>query len=168
MKDPVLPGGGTRIQAVTKILTEFVRKSTLTRILFRSLVWFWLNRVKQRNCMGFQGTSSRSNSPSRAWRIFAHQGPGMGGEFILQNGLEEVAGRSLGHRPHHGSREAFIVTSALSTCDPGYLLTETLPMLHQASIRLSCIALTAELHVCRNHRGYSGSRGCMFGPAGST
>lgn len=72
----------------------------------------------------------------------------MGGEFSLQNGLE-VAGRSLGHQPRHGSREAVIVTSALSTCDPGYLLTETLPKLQQASIRVSCIALTAELHVCR-------------------
>jgi transcription initiation factor TFIIH subunit 2 len=73
---------------------------------------------------------------------------GMGGEFSLQNGLE-VAGRSLGHQPRHGSREIVILTAALSTCDPGYILTETLPKLLTAKIRVSCFALTAELYICR-------------------
>jgi len=71
-----------------------------------------------------------------------------GGEFSLQNGLE-VAGRSLGHQPRHGSREIVVITAALSTCDPGYILTETLPRLLQAHIRVSAFALSAELHVCR-------------------
>lgn len=71
-----------------------------------------------------------------------------GGEFSLQNGLE-VAGRSLGHQPRHGSREIVILTAALSTCDPGYILTETLPKLLTAKIRVSCFALQAELHICR-------------------
>ena len=61
----------------------------------------------------------------------------------------EVAGRSLGHQPRHGSREIVVVTAALSTCDPGSILTETIPRLQQASIRVSCFALAAELHVCR-------------------
>jgi len=78
----------------------------------------------------------------------ASEGPLEGGEFSLQNGLE-VAGRSLGHQPRHGSREIIIVTAALATCDPGYLLTETLPKLIQANIRVSAFALSAELHVCR-------------------
>jgi len=71
-----------------------------------------------------------------------------GGEFSLQNGLELV-GRSLGHQPFHGSREILIVCGALSTCDPGHVLTETLPRLMAANIRVSTFALSAELHICR-------------------
>ena len=81
-------------------------------------------------------------------QMAASEGPLEGGEFSLQNGLE-VAGRSLGHQPRHGSREIVVVTAALSTCDPGFILTETLPKLKQAKIRVSCFALTAEMHVCR-------------------
>lgn len=69
-------------------------------------------------------------------------------EFSLQNGLE-VAGRSLGHQPRHGSREILILCGALSTCDPGHILTETLPRLMAANIRVSTFALSAELHICR-------------------
>ena len=69
-------------------------------------------------------------------------------EFSLQNGLE-VAGRSLGHQKRHGSREILIVCGALSTCDPGHILTETLPRLVAANIRVSTFALSAELHICR-------------------
>lgn len=72
---------------------------------------------------------------------------GNGGEFSLQNGLE-VAGRSLGHQPRYGSREIVILTAALSTCDPGYILTETIPKLLNAKIRVSCFTLSAELHIC--------------------
>jgi len=70
------------------------------------------------------------------------------GELSLQNGLE-VAGRSLGHMPKHGSREVVVLCGALSTCDPGDLIAETLPKLKQANIRVSCIALVAEMHICR-------------------
>jgi transcription initiation factor TFIIH subunit 2 len=80
-------------------------------------------------------------------QLCAREGP-HGGEFSLQNGLE-VAGRSLGHQPRHGSREILVVTAALSTSDPGYLLTETLPKLQRAKIRVSCFALSAEMHICR-------------------
>ena len=44
------------------------------------------------------------------------EGPKGGGQFSIQNGLQ-VAGRSLGHQPRHGSREILIVCGALSTCD---------------------------------------------------
>jgi len=50
-------------------------------------------------------------------------------------------------QPRHGSREIVIICGALSTCDPGYLLTETLPRLKSASVRVSTMALAAELHV---------------------
>uniref|UniRef100_A0A7S4MU47 General transcription factor IIH subunit n=1 Tax=Odontella aurita TaxID=265563 RepID=A0A7S4MU47_9STRA len=71
-----------------------------------------------------------------------------GGEFSLQNGLE-VAGRSLGHVPRHGSREVLVLAGALSTCDPGDVLVDTLPRLRAAGVRVSCVALAAEMHVCR-------------------
>lgn len=96
--------------------------------------------------------SSNSKAHSLALQSLSQmasaQTPGQAGEFSLQNGLE-VAGRSLGHQPRHGSREVVVVTAALSTCDPGYILTETLPKLKHAHIRVSCFALSAELHICR-------------------
>lgn len=70
------------------------------------------------------------------------------GEFSLQNGLE-VAGRSLGYVPKHASREVVVLIAALNTCDPGDVLVETLPRLQAANIRVSFIALSAEMHVCR-------------------
>ena len=70
------------------------------------------------------------------------------GEFSLQNGLE-VAGRSLGHMPKHGSREVLILVGALRTCDPGDVLVESLPRLVSAGIRVNCLALSAEIYVCR-------------------
>jgi len=75
-------------------------------------------------------------------------GPATGGEMSLQNGLE-VAGRSLGHMPNYGSREVVLLVGALSTSDPGDVLCETLPRLKQAKIRVSCVALVAEMHVCK-------------------
>ena len=96
--------------------------------------------------------SSNSKAHSLALQSLAQmaatQTPQQAGEFSLQNGLE-VAGRSLGHQPRHGSREVVVVTAALSTCDPGYLLTDTLPKLKQAHIRVSSFALSAEMHICR-------------------
>lgn len=70
------------------------------------------------------------------------------GEFSLQNGIE-VAGRSLGHMPHHGSREILCIVGALSTCDPGDVLVDTLPRLLNAGIRVNCLAMCAEMHICR-------------------
>ena len=75
-------------------------------------------------------------------------GPTTGGEMSLQNGLE-VAGRSLGHMPNYGSREIVLLVGALSTSDPGDVLCETVPRLKQARIRVSCIALVAEMYVCK-------------------
>ncbi len=83
------------------------------------------------------------------------------GEFSLQNGIE-VAGRSLGHMPKHGSREILVMVGALSTADPGDLLTGTLPRLLGAGIRVNCLAMCAELHVCRK---ISESTGGVMGVA---
>lgn len=147
-KDPMFPGGATRITVITKLLTEFVQEffdqnpvSHLGLIL-----------VQQGEATQLQRLSGNSKQLKIALQSVAEscasEGPASGGEFSLQNGLE-VAGRSLGHQPRHGSREIVVVTAALSTCDPGYILSQTLPRLEQANIRVSCIALTAELHICR-------------------
>jgi transcription initiation factor TFIIH subunit 2 len=77
------------------------------------------------------------------------------GEFSLQNGIE-VAGRSLGHMPKHGSREILVIVGALSTCDPGDVLVDSLPRLLGASIRVSCLAMCAEMHICRKISETSG------------
>jgi transcription initiation factor TFIIH subunit 2 len=149
VKDPVFPGGGTRIDVVTKVLSEFVQEFYDQNPV--SHLGFVL--VKQGEAEILTQLSGNSKAHKLALQSVADgcaaEGPAaQGGEFSLQNGLE-VAGRSLGHQPRHGSREIVIVTAALSTCDPGFLLTETLPKLQQANVRVSCIALAAEMYICR-------------------
>ena len=147
-KDPVFPGGGTRIGVVTRLLAEFVQEYYDQNPV--SHLGFVL--VKQGEAEILTQLSGSSKTHKIALQSVAEscaqEGPAQGGEFSLQNGLE-VAGRSLGHQPRHGSREIIVVTAALSTCDPGFILTETLPRLQQANIRVSCLALSAELHICR-------------------
>jgi transcription initiation factor TFIIH subunit 2 len=147
VKDPVFPGGGTRIDVVTKVLSDFVQEYYDQNPV--SHLGFVI--VKQGEAEILTQLSGNSKTHKLALQSVSDccgtEGPAQGGEFSLQNGLE-VAGRSLGHQPRHGSREIVIVTAALSTCDPGFILTETLPKLQQANVRVSCIALTAELYIC--------------------
>jgi len=148
VKDPVFPGGGTRVDVVTRLLSEFVQEFYDQNPV--SHLGFVL--VKQGEAEILTQLSGSSKTHKIALQSVAEsclqEGPAQGGEFSLQNGLE-VAGRSLGHQPRHGSREIILVTAALSTCDPGFILTETLPKLQQANIRVTCFALSAELHICR-------------------
>lgn len=149
IKDPVFPGGGTRIDIITQLLTNFVGEFYDQNPV--SHLGFVL--VKQGEAEILTQLSGSSKTHKIALQSVAEscaqEGPAaQGGEFSLQNGLE-VAGRSLGHQPRHGSREIILVTAALSTCDPGFILTETLPKLQQANIRVTCFALSAELHICR-------------------
>ena len=146
-KDPVLPPG-TRLDATLKMLQQFVQE------YFDQNPLSHLGFIVLRNGEAEILTQLSSNSKAHkvALQSFglvaASEPPSKGGEFSLQNGLE-VAGRSLGHQPRHGSREIVVVAAALSTCDPGNILTETLPRLQVANIRVSAFALAAELHVCR-------------------
>jgi transcription initiation factor TFIIH subunit 2 len=158
VKDPVFPGGGTRIDVITKVLTDFVQEyydqnpvSHLGFILAKQGEAEILTQLSGNSKMHKLALQSVADSCSS-------EGPVEGGEFSLQNGLE-VAGRSLGHQPRHGSREIVIVTAALSTCDPGFILTETLPKLQQANVRVSCIALSAELYIC--HKVSESTAGTM-------
>lgn len=148
IKDPVFPGGGTRIDVVTKVLSDFVQEYYDQNPV--SHLGFVVVKQGEAEILTQLSGSSKTHKLSlqSVAESCASEGPSQGGEFSLQNCLE-VAGRSLGHQPRHGSREIVLVTAALSTCDPGYILTETLPRLQQANIRVSCIALSAELHICR-------------------
>ena len=167
-KDPVLPPGN-RLEATIRMLHDFVRT------FFDENPLSHLGLVLVRN--GEAEILSKLSSSSKPHKVALQSiGPliategnsnnsANGGEFSLQNGIE-VAGRSLGHQPRHGSREIVVITAALSTCDPGFLLTETLPRLVQAHIRVSAFALSAELHVCRKLcTATGGSMGVCLDPA---
>jgi transcription initiation factor TFIIH subunit 2 len=146
-KDPVLPGG-TKLEVTIQLLQDFVQEyydqNPLSHLGFIIL--------KRGEAEVLTKLSSNSKTHKLALQslieVTLREGPSGGGEFSLQNGLE-VAGRSLGHQPRHGSREILILCAALSTCDPGHILTETIPRLKSANIRVSTFALAAELYICR-------------------
>jgi transcription initiation factor TFIIH subunit 2 len=147
VKDPVLPPG-TRLETTIAILQEFVSSFYDENPL--SHLGFVLAKDGEAEILTPLSSSSKTQKMAlqTVGPMVAAEGAKAGGEFSLQNCLE-VAGRSLGHQPRHGSREIVVLTAALSTCDPGSILTETLPRLAQAQIRVSCLALSAELHICR-------------------
>ncbi|KAL7561656.1 hypothetical protein ACA910_018546 [Epithemia clementina (nom. ined.)] len=153
-KDPTLPPG-TRLEVTIDLLLEFCQAyfdenplSHLGIILVRNGEAELLTPLSgnpQPHKRALQSVVDYVTSSSSSGG-----GPNNnGGEFSLQNGLE-VAGRSLGHQPRHGSREIVVIAAALSTCDPGCnLVTDTLPRLQQARIRVSNFALCAEMYVSR-------------------
>lgn len=126
-KDPVFPGG-TRMDVTIQLLQEFVQEYYDQNPL--SHLGFVLLKNGEAEIVSILSSSSKAHKLAlqSVAQIAAAEGPNGGGEFSIQNGIE-VAGRSLGHQPKHGSREIVIVCGALSTCDPGYVLTETLPRL---------------------------------------
>ncbi|CAB9496346.1 transcription factor IIH subunit 2 [Seminavis robusta] len=147
VKDPVFPGG-TRLDVTIEILQNFVQEYYDQNPL--SHLGFILIKNGEAEILTQLSSSSKAHKLAlqSVAQMAASEGPTGGGEFSLQNGIE-VAGRSLGHQPRHGSREIVILVGALSTCDPGYLLTETLPRLKTAKVRVSTMAISAEMHICR-------------------
>eukprot|EP00537_Pseudo-nitzschia_pungens_P008555 CAMPEP_0172370106 /NCGR_PEP_ID=MMETSP1060-20121228/36290_1 /TAXON_ID=37318 /ORGANISM="Pseudo-nitzschia pungens, Strain cf. cingulata" /LENGTH=459 /DNA_ID=CAMNT_0013095279 /DNA_START=73 /DNA_END=1452 /DNA_ORIENTATION=+ len=144
-KDQVL--GGTKLDITMQLLQEFVQEYYDQNPL--SHLGFVILKGGEAEVLTNLSSSSKTHKLAlKNLSKLGADGPSGGGEFSLQNGLE-VAGRSLGHQPRHGSREILIVCGALSTCDPGHILTETLPRLMAANIRVSTFALSAELHICR-------------------
>lgn len=73
---------------------------------------------------------------------------GTSGDASLQNGLDLVCDL-LNQIPSYGHREALILYSALSTCDPGDIL-ETIQKCKASKIRCSVIGLSAELYICKH------------------
>ncbi|GKY96433.1 hypothetical protein MPSEU_000602800 [Mayamaea pseudoterrestris] len=146
-KDPVLPPG-MRIDVACMLLQDFVQDFFDQNPLSHLGIIIIKNGEAEILTQLSTNSATHKIALQNVMQMAASEGPQGGGEFSLQNGLE-VAGRSLGHQPRHGSREIVVLTAALSTCDPGFILTETLPKLQRARVRVSCFALTAELHICR-------------------
>ncbi|KAI5453197.1 hypothetical protein NCC49_006225 [Naganishia albida] len=69
------------------------------------------------------------------------------GEPSLQNGLD-MARSSMGHLPSTSSLEILVLFSSLTSTDPGSI-HKTLAALMSTKIRVSIIALAAELKICR-------------------
>ncbi|KAF8483163.1 Ssl1-like-domain-containing protein [Gautieria morchelliformis] len=69
------------------------------------------------------------------------------GEPSLQNAIE-MARASMSHLPTHSSREILIIYGSLTTCDPGNI-HDTLEACIRDKIRVSVVALAAEMKVCR-------------------
>lgn len=146
-KDSVLPGG-TKLEVTLQMLQQFTGEYYDQNPL--SHLGFIVCKNGEAEVLTKLSSSSKTHKLAlqNLSELALAEGLAGGGEFSLQNGLE-VAGRSLGHQPRHGSREIMIVCGSLSTCDPGHILTETLPRLQAANIRVSTFALSAEMHICR-------------------
>ena len=151
-RDPALPGGATRFDVVLNILSTFVQEyydqnplSHLGLVVVRNGEAEMVTRLTgSRTAHGAALVALRRD----VTRSVASNPNNAGGVFSLQNGLE-VAGRSLGHMPRYGSREVLVLMGGLATCDPGDVLVDTLPRLRAANVRVSTVALQAEVHVCR-------------------
>ena len=142
-KDPFLPPG-SRFRATVGVMRDFIMEffdqnpiSQIGIIVVRDGEADMLTNLSGNPKLHIQALERLEADPGL-----------IGGQFSLQNGLE-LAGRSLGHMPRHGSREVVLLVSSLSTCDPGCLIADTLPKLLRANVRFSCIALVAEMYICR-------------------
>lgn len=125
MKDPIFPDGGTRILFVLKIRIDFVQQYfDQNPVSHLGLVSMKHGEATQLRALS--GYIIKSLTISR--KSVAEMCATVGSEFSLHNS-PILAGRSLGRTPTRPriACEAVIITSALSTCNPGYLLTETLP-----------------------------------------
>ncbi|EIN12052.1 Ssl1-domain-containing protein [Punctularia strigosozonata HHB-11173 SS5] len=69
------------------------------------------------------------------------------GEPSLQNAIE-MARSSMSHLPTHSSKEILIVFGSLTTVDPGNI-HDTLDACIKDRIRISIVALAAEMKICR-------------------
>ena len=117
-KDASLPPG-TRLNCTVGLVTEFVAEFFDQNPISH----FGIVIVKDGEAEMLTQLSGNPKVHMRALARAAAQGS-TGGEFSLQNALE-VAGRSLGHMPKYGSREIIALCGALSTCDPGDILIDT-------------------------------------------
>ncbi|KAH9851435.1 TFIIH basal transcription factor complex subunit SSL1 [Lenzites betulinus] len=70
------------------------------------------------------------------------------GEPSLQNAID-MARSSMSHLPTHSSREILVIFGSLTTCDPGNI-HDTLDECGKDRIRISIVALAAEMKICRD------------------
>lgn len=82
------------------------------------------------------------------------------GEPSLQNAIDMARG-SMSHLPTHSSREIVVIFGSLTTVDPGNI-DDTLEACVRDRIRVSVVALAAEMKVCRQ---FADKTGGQFGVA---
>ena len=73
--------------------------------------------------------------------------PSPSGDASVQNALH-MARTALAAVPTYGLRETLLLTSTLSTCDPGDINVEITQCV-RAKVRASVVSLSAEMYVCR-------------------
>ncbi|EKM54147.1 uncharacterized protein PHACADRAFT_185111 [Phanerochaete carnosa HHB-10118-sp] len=115
--------------------------------------WFDQNPLGQIGIVGMRGgigerIGEMSGNPQDVLRSIAerHKLEPVG-EPSLQNAIE-MARSSMSHLPTNSSREITIIFGSLTTCDPGNI-HDTLDECVKDKIRISLVALAAEMKICR-------------------
>ncbi|RDB24987.1 TFIIH basal transcription factor complex p47 subunit [Hypsizygus marmoreus] len=132
----------TRFDLMLQVVREFVAE------------WFDQNPLGQIGVVGMRaGIGERigemSGNPQEVLKCIADRHKlEPTGEPSLQNSIE-MARSSMSHLPTHSSREIIIIFGSLTTCDPGNI-HETLDACVKAKIRISVVALAAEMKICRD------------------
>ncbi|TDL26284.1 TFIIH basal transcription factor complex, subunit SSL1 [Rickenella mellea] len=117
------------------------------------LEWFDQNPLGQIGVVGMRaGVGERigemSSNPQDVLKAIADRHKlEPAGEPSLQNAIE-MARSSMSHLPTHSSREITIIFGSLTTVDPGNI-HDTLDACIKDKIRISVVALAAEMKICR-------------------
>uniref|UniRef100_A0A0W0FH19 General transcription and DNA repair factor IIH n=1 Tax=Moniliophthora roreri TaxID=221103 RepID=A0A0W0FH19_MONRR len=118
------------------------------------LEWFDQNPLGQIGVVGMRaGVGERvgemSGNPQDVLKAISdrHKLEPMG-DPSLQNAID-MARNSMNHLPTHSSREIVILFGSLTTVDPGNI-HETLDECVKNKIRISMVALAAEMKICRD------------------
>ncbi|KAG8858686.1 hypothetical protein FRB91_009378 [Serendipita sp. 411] len=128
--------------------------------------WFDQNPLGQIGIIGMKdGLAERicglsGNPPEVLKTIADRRALEPSGEPSLQNAID-MSGGSMSHLPTHSSREVLIIFGSLTTCDPGNI-HDTLRRCIEDKIRVSVVALAAEMKICRD---FCTETGGIFGVA---
>ncbi|CDO77639.1 hypothetical protein BN946_scf184946.g33 [Trametes cinnabarina] len=115
--------------------------------------WFDQNPLGQIGIVGMRGglgerIGEMSGNPQDVLKAISERHKlEPNGEPSLQNAIE-MARSSMSHLPTHSSREILIIFGSLTTCDPGNI-HDTLDECVKDRIRISIVALAAEMKICR-------------------
>ncbi|KAI0819341.1 TFIIH basal transcription factor complex subunit SSL1 [Trametes gibbosa] len=116
--------------------------------------WFDQNPLGQIGVVGMRGglgerVGEMSGNPQDVLKAISERHKlEPNGEPSLQNAIE-MARSSMSHLPTHSSREILVIFGSLTTCDPGNI-HDTLDECGKDRIRISIVALAAEMKICRD------------------
>ncbi|CAL1707394.1 unnamed protein product [Somion occarium] len=128
--------------------------------------WFDQNPLGQIGVVGMRGgvgerIGEMSGNPQDVLKCISERHKlEPSGDPSLQNAIE-MARSSMSHLPTHSSRELVIIFGSLTSCDPGNI-HDTLEECVKDRIRISIVALAAEMKICRELCDKTGG---MFGVA---